>query len=116
MLFLLTSIFSCQKNNKPQPPESATVLRNYCTEIGRFDLIFYEDEVSGAYSLLPKKSLGAVWGKLENRQMIGRWIDEDGQGDIIMEFNQVFRGSLPPIETMNFLKSGIRTNGMVISD
>jgi hypothetical protein len=90
LLFILLSIFACQNNTKPQPPESETLLRNYCTEIGRFDLIFYEDEVSGAYSLLPKKSLGAVWGKLENRQMIGRWIDKDGQGDILIEFNQDF--------------------------
>ena len=90
VLFLILIIFSCGEHTETQSIETKTLLRNYCSEIGRFDLIFYEDQVSGAYSLLPKKSLGAIWGKLKDQQMIGRWIDEDGQGDILIEFNEDF--------------------------
>ncbi len=74
-------------SDRHQDSEEIT-LRHYCTEIGRFDLLFYEDEVSGSYALLPKKSLGAVWGKLENQEMKGRWVDADGTGDIIIQFDE----------------------------
>ena len=70
---------------------SSITVRNYCTEIGRFDLVFYDDEISGSYALLPKKSLGAIWGELEGLEMQGRWIDADGAGDIIIEFSQDFQ-------------------------
>lgn len=70
--------------------EHSTITRSYCTEIGRFNLLFDEDEVSGAYSLIPKESLGSVYGKLEGRKVTGRWLDADGQGDIIITFNDDF--------------------------
>ncbi len=66
------------------------ITRNYCTEIGRFDLLFYGNQVSGSYALLPKKSLGSIWGILEAQKMTGRWIDGDGEGDIIIDFNKDF--------------------------
>lgn len=62
LVFLIVSMFSCQNKTNIQPVENVILLRNYCTEIGRIDLIFYEDEVSGAYALLPKKSLGQFGG------------------------------------------------------
>ena len=64
------------------------ISRSYCTEIGRFEMLFDDDEVSGSYSLTPKSSLGAIWGKLEGKTMTGRWVDGDGQGEIIITFNQ----------------------------
>ena len=73
-----------------QKPESKPIQRNYCTEIGRFDLMFYDDEISGSYVLLPKQSTGAIWGKLNGLEFVGRWIDGDGEGDIKMTFNKDF--------------------------
>ncbi len=64
--------------------------RNYCTEIGRFDMLFYEDEISGTYVLLTKKSTGAIWGNLAGNKMTGKWVDGDGSGDIIITFNEDF--------------------------
>ena len=64
--------------------------RQYCTEIGRFDLTFYNNEVTGSYVLLPKKSTGAIWGTIDNRAFTGRWIDGDGQGDIKITFSDTF--------------------------
>ncbi len=64
--------------------------KRYCTEIGRFDLLFDEDEVAGAYYLKPKNALGGVWGKLNGHVMTGRWHDADGAGDIVITFNDDF--------------------------
>ncbi|MEM9648223.1 MAG: SMP-30/gluconolactonase/LRE family protein [Bacteroidota bacterium] len=64
--------------------------KNYCTEIGRFDLTFDSNEVAGAYLLKHKNALGAVWGKLEGLKMTGRWTDADGSGDIILTFTEDF--------------------------
>ncbi|WP_136467841.1 SMP-30/gluconolactonase/LRE family protein [Flagellimonas onchidii] len=64
--------------------------KRYCTEIGRFDLLFDEDEVAGAYYLKPKNALGSVWGKLNGNVMTGRWHDADGAGDIVITFNDDF--------------------------
>ena len=72
------------------PQDKAPVTRSYCTEIGRFEIMFDDDEVSGSYSLIPKNSLGAIWGKLEDRTVTGRWVDGDGQGEIIIQFNRDF--------------------------
>ncbi len=69
-------------------PEKTVIERNYCTEIGVFNLTFDDNEVAGSYSLTPKGTLGAVWGKLDGRKMTGRWIDPDGEGDIIISFNE----------------------------
>lgn len=74
----------------PIKEERNIVTRNYCTEIGRFDMLFYDDEISGTYVLLPKKSTGSIWGVLEDKKMIGKWIDGDGSGDIIITFNEDF--------------------------
>lgn len=73
-----------------QTTTNTTITRSYCTEIGKFQMLFDEDEVSGSYSLTPKQSLGAIWGKLEGTRMTGRWLDADGQGDIIISFNEDF--------------------------
>lgn len=70
--------------------DSTTISRSYCTEIGKFQMLFDEDEVSGSYSLIPKNNLGAIWGKLEGTKMTGRWLDADGEGDIIITFNEDF--------------------------
>ncbi|NAY91520.1 hypothetical protein GTQ34_06290 [Muricauda sp. JGD-17] len=64
--------------------------KNYCTEIGRFDLLIDNDEVAGAYYLAHKNALGGVWGRLEGKTMRGRWHDADGKGDIIITFNEDF--------------------------
>ena len=93
LLFLISiPMFSCfcLVRGQSKEQDSSILVRNYCTEIGRFDLWFYDDEISGSYVLLPKESLGAIWGKLENREMKGRWIDGDGAGDIIIQFNEDF--------------------------
>lgn len=68
----------------------AVSLKNYCTEIGRFDLLFDADEIAGAYMLKHKNALGGIWGKLEGNIMTGRWIDADGTGDIIITFSDNF--------------------------
>ncbi len=67
------------------------VIRNYCTEIGRFDLVFYGDEVTGSYLLIPKNQLGAFWGRLDGEEITGRWVDGDGVGDIIVTFSTDFK-------------------------
>ncbi len=64
--------------------------KQYCTEIGRFDLLIDDDEVAGAYYLKPKNALGGVWGKLQGNIMTGRWHDADGKGDIIITFEDDF--------------------------
>ncbi|MBO0320847.1 hypothetical protein J0X14_00950 [Muricauda sp. CAU 1633] len=74
-----------------QSEEQNTVMsKNYCTEIGRFDLLIDKDEVAGAYYLIHKKALGGVWGRLKDQVMTGRWHDADGKGDIVITFNQDF--------------------------
>ncbi|MDH3698655.1 MAG: hypothetical protein OEQ81_08310 [Flavobacteriaceae bacterium] len=85
---IILFLSSCK--NITSEEDSVLITRNYCTEIGRFDMLFYEDEISGYYVLLPKQSLGAIWGEIEDLVMNGRWIDEDGQGDIIITFNADF--------------------------
>ncbi|MEX0313470.1 MAG: SMP-30/gluconolactonase/LRE family protein [Allomuricauda sp.] len=64
--------------------------KRYCTEIGRFDLLFDDDEIAGAYYLKPKNALGGIWGKLKGNVMTGRWHDADGKGDITLTFNEDF--------------------------
>ncbi|TMU54924.1 hypothetical protein [Flagellimonas algicola] len=70
--------------------ENTVISKNYCTEIGRFDLLFDNDEIAGAYYLIPKYALGGIWGKLSGKVMTGRWQDADGEGDIIITFNEDF--------------------------
>ena len=53
-------------------------------------MLFYEDQIGGTYALLPKKMLGSIWGHLDGTRMTGRWIDEDGSGDIIIDFNETY--------------------------
>lgn len=67
--------------------ENQVKSKSYCTEIGRFDLLFDSDEIAGSYLLKHKNALGGIWGKLEGHIMTGRWLDADGQGDIILTFN-----------------------------
>lgn len=83
-------IFSAFFNSGMKKDSANIISREYCTEIGRFDLLFYNDEISGSYVLLPKKSLGSVWGILLKDVMTGRWLDADGQGDIIITFDKDF--------------------------
>ncbi|KQC30483.1 SMP-30/gluconolactonase/LRE family protein [Flagellimonas eckloniae] len=64
--------------------------KNYCTEIGRFDLLIDADEVAGSYLLIHKDALGGVWGRLKGNVMNGRWHDADGKGDIIITFTEDF--------------------------
>nr|WP_299071203.1 SMP-30/gluconolactonase/LRE family protein [uncultured Allomuricauda sp.] len=64
--------------------------KNYCTEIGRFDLLIDADEVAGSYLLIHKDALGGVWGRLKGNVMTGRWHDADGKGDIIITFTEDF--------------------------
>ena len=90
LIIFIGLILSAGCKNTSNPENKDITMRNYCTEIGRFDLLFYDDEVSGTYALLPKKSLGAVWGTLQDHEMKGRWIDDDGTGDIIIKFNSDF--------------------------
>lgn len=73
-----------------QVPEPTIISRSYCTEIGLFNMTFYDNEVSGSYALIPKQSLGAVWGRLNGPEMTGRWMDADGEGEIIITFNKDF--------------------------
>ena len=85
--FLLLAVVGTTTMSLDSFSQSELIVREYCTEIGRFDLTFFEDEISGSYTLLPKKSLGAIWGQMEVFTMIGRWLDGDGTGDIIMTFS-----------------------------
>ncbi|WP_420603345.1 SMP-30/gluconolactonase/LRE family protein [Flagellimonas sp.] len=70
--------------------KSAVFSKRYCTEIGRFDLAFDDDEVAGAYYLKHKNALGSIWGRLTDNAMTGRWHDADGEGDIIITFTNDF--------------------------
>lgn len=89
LCIILIMALTIGQDSTPKPQTKVTS-RSYCTQIGRFDMMFDKDEVSGSYSLLPKNSLGAVWGKLEGTRMTGRWIDADGQGDIMITFREDF--------------------------
>ena len=66
------------------------ISKQYCTEIGRFDLLIDADEVAGAYLLIHKNALGGVWGRLKGNVMTGRWHDADGKGDIVITFENDF--------------------------
>ncbi|WP_190810559.1 SMP-30/gluconolactonase/LRE family protein [Flagellimonas sp. S3867] len=83
---LISNLVSHSKNNE----KSNVISKRYCTEIGRFDLLFDHDEVAGAYFLKHKSVLGGVWGKLKDNVMTGRWQDSDGEGDIIITFTDDF--------------------------
>ena len=83
ILVILTQFAMAQEKNEVQA-------KNYCTEIGRFDLLIDKDEVAGAYYLKHKNALGGVWGRLTDHVMKGRWHDADGKGDIIITFNDDF--------------------------
>jgi hypothetical protein len=87
LLLILLAVISCTQIKQEK---KSIIARQYCTEIGRFDMLFYEGQVSGSYALLPKKSLGSIWGHLDGNKLTGRWIDEDGSGDIIIKFNEDF--------------------------
>ncbi|UJH68928.1 hypothetical protein [Allomuricauda sp. SCSIO 65647] len=84
-VFVILTTFFCvaQEENK-------LIAKNYCTEIGRFDLLIDNDEVAGAYYLIHKNALGGVWGRLKGNVMTGRWHDADGKGDIIITFESDF--------------------------
>ena len=60
--------------------------KSYTTEFGRFDLWIQETQVTGAYEIAPKKVLGSMWATLEGLKATGRWKDADGEGDIILTF------------------------------
>nr|WP_299343475.1 hypothetical protein [Allomuricauda sp.] len=77
-------------NSNPKSNKTGVVSKNYCTEIGRFDLLIDEDEVAGSYYLINKKALGGVWGRLNGNIMKGRWHDADGKGDITITFTDDF--------------------------
>ncbi|WP_181899483.1 hypothetical protein [Flagellimonas nanhaiensis] len=70
--------------------KNVVLAKNYCTEIGRFDLLIDKDEVAGAYYLSHKNALGGVWGRLTDHVMKGTWHDADGKGDIIITFTNDF--------------------------
>ncbi|UII81423.1 hypothetical protein [Flagellimonas sp. CMM7] len=89
--FGLFFLMLCSQFLVAQNQEKNTVLsKNYCTEIGRFDLLIDNDEVAGSYLLIHKNALGGVWGRLKDTIMTGRWHDADGKGDIIMTFSKDF--------------------------
>lgn len=77
-------------NSNPESNKTSVVSKNYCTEIGRFDLLIDENEVAGSYYLIHKKALGGVWGRLNGTTMEGRWHDADGKGDITLTFSEDF--------------------------
>ena len=83
ILAMLTQFAMAQEKN-------VLLAKNYCTEIGRFDLLIDNDEVAGAYYLSHKNALGGVWGRLTDYVMKGRWHDADGKGDIIITFTDDF--------------------------
>ncbi|MEQ9296999.1 MAG: hypothetical protein RIF33_00475 [Cyclobacteriaceae bacterium] len=64
--------------------------KTYDTEFGRFDLWFHGDQLSGTYEIEPKEIIGSVWATLDDQLATGRWIDPDGQGDIILMFEEGF--------------------------
>ncbi|MDC6366354.1 MULTISPECIES: hypothetical protein [Flavobacteriaceae] len=83
LFFIAFQFIKAQEKNVVQA-------KNYCTEIGRFDLLIDNDEVAGSYYLIHKNALGGVWGILTDHVMKGRWHDADGKGDIIITFNDDF--------------------------
>ncbi len=85
-LLILSIQFSTAQNQK----KNTVISKNYCTEIGRFDLLIDNDEVAGSYLLIHKNALGGVWGRLKGNVMTGRWHDADGKGDIIITFTDDF--------------------------
>ncbi len=82
LVFTFQTSYAQEKNN--------LLSKNYCTEIGRFDMLIDNDEVAGAYYLIHKNALGGVWGKLSGNVMKGRWHDADGKGNIIITFSDDF--------------------------
>lgn len=90
-LYLLVPLLALGHVAQGQDHENQKVYsKNYCTEIGRFDLLIDEDEVAGAYLLIHKNALGGVWGRLKGNVMTGRWHDADGKGDIVITFKNDF--------------------------
>lgn len=87
-LFLL--IMSASFLAAQEQGNNTILSKNYCTEIGRFDLLIDNDEVAGSYLLIHKNALGGVWGRLKGNVMTGRWHDADGKGDIIITFTDDF--------------------------
>ncbi|SNY95165.1 SMP-30/gluconolactonase/LRE family protein [Flagellimonas pacifica] len=83
---LISNLAGNDKNDE----KSTVMSKRYCTEIGRFDLLFDDDEIAGAYFLKHKNVLGGIWGKLKGNVMTGRWHDADGEGDIIITFTDDF--------------------------
>lgn len=73
-----------------QKKKSQVFSKRYCTEIGRFDLLFNDHEIAGSYYLKHKNMIGGVWGILKDNIMTGRWQDADGKGDIIITFTDDF--------------------------
>lgn len=84
-LMISTPFLTAQEQKK-----NVVLSKNYCTEIGRFDLLIDNDEVAGSYLLIHKNALGGVWGKLKDNIMTGRWHDADGKGDIVITFTDDF--------------------------
>ncbi|MDC6361956.1 MULTISPECIES: hypothetical protein [Flavobacteriaceae] len=89
-IYCLFCSLICQFFYAQTKAKDTIISKNYCTEIGRFDLLIDSDEVAGAYYLIHKNALGGVWGRLKNNVMTGRWHDADGKGDIIITFTDDF--------------------------
>ena len=77
------------------------VRRRFCTEIGSFDFLFYRDQVVGNYLILPRHRIGTFFGTQKvdvvgddegPLRVEGRWIDPDGEGDLLIEFSRDFLG------------------------
>lgn len=88
LIFCLCFLGICQISLAQE--KNNILSKNYCTEIGRFDMLIDNDEVAGAYYLIHKNALGGVWGKLSGNVMKGRWHDADGKGEIIITFSDDF--------------------------
>lgn len=66
------------------------ILKSYDTEFGRFNLWIKGNQVSGSYEIKPKEIIGSIWATLDGPIATGRWIDPDGSGDIILNFEAGF--------------------------
>ena len=80
---------------RPAAEPAARILR-YCTPHGEFDLRFGSElsspahgslaQLTGYYSIAPRDVAGRIAGTLDGHRFTGRWFDDDGEGDIVLDF------------------------------
>ena len=62
--------------------------RYYCTQFGPFFLRFDPDKAAGVFSIFGNGDMGAIVGHLNDQNLDGKWIENDNQGSIKIQFSE----------------------------